>query len=487
MLGRAKWDAWSQRSGMGSLEAKQLYVESMMRTLRKFKDRREARELIDELETFSGQVAERVMRGSLEDTESEMESGSVSASDGQQQEEEEQQQSQWRRREEQQRGPSRRQQPHHQAALNPSSRQASAGSLTPQMSRGRGHPPGTMESIASRSESESDVSDEEDAYPRRPQPPIASTSQQAMGRMPPPRSTTGQGMYYGGGGGRPPPPRSDSQMGGGAGASLYSAIAPSRPPPSAGGGYGHGPGPRRPPSTVGTGAGGAPGGGGGGGPVEHHYYHRASEAGGRPPSSTGRRGPGAASPAVDEALQSIQASLAALHERMNRVESSSSSSSPNNGRRGSTRGIILSGAYEAVWNALHDVANLIGLTSGSSSSAAAPSFGASHQQQGAGAGSRQPSRVRMTFNVILALVNLALRLTLDLTSLGILLTVVLFAVKRLTGRGDPLVLMRLVRSVMGRRAERTGAALVAGAISGAANGSNGNAVGNSSGGGNRSQ
>jgi acyl-CoA-binding protein len=69
MLGRAKWDAWSKREGMDSLDAKQLYVESMMRTLRKFEDRREARELIQELENFSGDVAERVMRGESETKE----------------------------------------------------------------------------------------------------------------------------------------------------------------------------------------------------------------------------------------------------------------------------------------------------------------------------------------------------------------------------------------------------------------------------------
>lgn len=63
MLGRAKWDAWAQRKGMNPLDAKQLYVESMMRTLRKFADRPQARALIEELEAFSGDVAERVMRG----------------------------------------------------------------------------------------------------------------------------------------------------------------------------------------------------------------------------------------------------------------------------------------------------------------------------------------------------------------------------------------------------------------------------------------
>jgi acyl-CoA-binding protein len=63
MLGRAKFDAWSNRRGMSGQEAKQLYVESMLKTMRKFSDRPEAMALIEELESFSGDVAQRVMSG----------------------------------------------------------------------------------------------------------------------------------------------------------------------------------------------------------------------------------------------------------------------------------------------------------------------------------------------------------------------------------------------------------------------------------------
>jgi hypothetical protein len=79
-------DAWSSRRGLSSQDAKQLYVESMLRvsgagsvevslcrplmgagcgsqTLRKFADRPQAIALIEELESYSGDVAQRVMSG----------------------------------------------------------------------------------------------------------------------------------------------------------------------------------------------------------------------------------------------------------------------------------------------------------------------------------------------------------------------------------------------------------------------------------------
>lgn len=87
MLGRAKWDAWAKVRGLPSRDAKQMYVESMLRVstrpsrptlplsdqstniffslqiLRRFADRPQAMALIEELESFSGQVAQRVMDG----------------------------------------------------------------------------------------------------------------------------------------------------------------------------------------------------------------------------------------------------------------------------------------------------------------------------------------------------------------------------------------------------------------------------------------
>ena len=70
MLGRAKWDAWERQRGYTAQDAKQLYVESMLKVLRRFEDRPLAISLMAELEAYSGDVAEQVMSGTLADTAS---------------------------------------------------------------------------------------------------------------------------------------------------------------------------------------------------------------------------------------------------------------------------------------------------------------------------------------------------------------------------------------------------------------------------------
>ena len=70
MLGRAKWDAWERQRGYTTQDAKQLYVESMLKVLRRFEDRPLAISLMAELEAYSGDVAEQVMSGTLAETAS---------------------------------------------------------------------------------------------------------------------------------------------------------------------------------------------------------------------------------------------------------------------------------------------------------------------------------------------------------------------------------------------------------------------------------
>ncbi|GAA6025011.1 hypothetical protein JCM10207_004763 [Rhodosporidiobolus poonsookiae] len=53
VLGRAKWDAWNKRKGLNQREAERLYVEALLKILRGFSDRTQAVELLRELETFS--------------------------------------------------------------------------------------------------------------------------------------------------------------------------------------------------------------------------------------------------------------------------------------------------------------------------------------------------------------------------------------------------------------------------------------------------
>ncbi|TNY23023.1 acyl CoA binding protein-domain-containing protein [Rhodotorula diobovata] len=52
ILGRAKWDAWNKRRGTSQLEAERLYVEALIRILRSFSSRTQAVELLHELEDF---------------------------------------------------------------------------------------------------------------------------------------------------------------------------------------------------------------------------------------------------------------------------------------------------------------------------------------------------------------------------------------------------------------------------------------------------
>lgn len=165
------------------------------------------------------------------------------------------------------------------------------------------------------------------------------------------------------------------------------------------------------------------------------------------------------------ALQSIQASLAAVHERLNRVESQRRSPlSLGNVVFGSSSPLGM--GYRALANALHDIALLIGIASdgrgdrnggaapqsyhltssnrkgGRAESVAGQSVGG--RKRGNGDSSGRPGWSAL-LRLLIALVNLSLRLALDLTSVTVVVSLFLLVVKRVTGRGDPLVLLRLVR------------------------------------------
>ncbi|GAA6039723.1 hypothetical protein JCM8097_001371 [Rhodosporidiobolus ruineniae] len=53
VLGRAKWDAWNKRKGLSQVEAERVYVDALLRILKSYSDRTQAVELLRELETFS--------------------------------------------------------------------------------------------------------------------------------------------------------------------------------------------------------------------------------------------------------------------------------------------------------------------------------------------------------------------------------------------------------------------------------------------------
>ncbi len=304
-------------------------------------------------------------------------------------------------------------------------------------------------------------------YSQQQQAPPSSRSQQFSQRGPPSLQGDSSRLYAPppGARGYPPPPPSESAAG------------------AAAGGFG---GSSAGQQFYSTSASPAPGSQAGG---VHHYYHprpsesglasrapyAASSVGGRSGGEVARPQParagsiaGAASQAggagaptrnqqVDQALQSIQASLAALHERLNRVETSRTGWSgifgaPSGpvgagGQPGAGRYGALQSAYRAVSNAVHDIAVLLGIRDPTTAAGAAlaPSYLAS---AGGPAEARQRARRDLfaaPLRLAVALLNLFVRLALDAVSLALLTSVFLLLVRRVTGRGDPLLLLRLVR------------------------------------------
>ncbi|KAK0546944.1 hypothetical protein OC844_007201 [Tilletia horrida] len=601
MLGRAKWDAWAKRKGLPSRDAKQLYVESMLAILRRFSDRPQAIALIEELESFSGDVEQQIMDGSFaQDDESE----------------------------------------------DTPPRAASASRRTKAQGRGKeARRPAEISDDEDEEEDDDDEDEDDDdeedededeeeldeaeTY-RRTGPGGAGRPGVPPGVLSPPGpSTSGrqglppQAFYgrYGGnvtGGG---PPSSWSQQSfTGPGNRPPSVTGGMRgPPPPAGSAYygSGGGGGGRAPSVAGTSFSGAappgvshpsfPSHGGGVGQHSMSYYSTASHAhahaqphpqpqqfrgseasfglanlrntappahyapssvggrsvaggmGGGPRSEAGQFPPGALigpgpiggragsvtgpmassvtggasgamvvpsgpaagggatptaaaaaplRPEVDLALQSIQASLAALHERLNRVESSGRDAEHHGsvfsqlfrGTGGAGRGGTgangdrrqrgaLGSAYAGFADAFHDIAVLLGFRRGHTRPGATPSF---YQTGGAGGanGSGGGGNAVLTLAVRLGLaaVNLAVRLALDVTSVVILLSLLLTLTKRLTGRGDPLLLLRLIRRWTGVRprtliaATTSAAAAVAGGSVSGGGAKSGRAVGGSGGG-----
>ncbi|TDL29164.1 hypothetical protein BD410DRAFT_779490 [Rickenella mellea] len=65
MLARAKWDAWSKHENMDSYEAKWHYVDSLLRVLRRYSDKTVARDFVRELESYGGDPSNMVLSGSF--------------------------------------------------------------------------------------------------------------------------------------------------------------------------------------------------------------------------------------------------------------------------------------------------------------------------------------------------------------------------------------------------------------------------------------
>ncbi|SNX87961.1 uncharacterized protein MEPE_06672 [Melanopsichium pennsylvanicum] len=447
MLGRAKWDAWSKVSGLPPRDAKQLYVESMLRILRRYSDRPQAASLIQELENFSGQVAQRVMEGSLAQVDSDEESVTDTDTDDHQRLDPmglHQHTS----------APSRQSQSQllrhlapNASSITGTSTAATRGGDDAAISPGR-------TPIASESEDDSSEDDRLGSQPGpfrgAPRHPSSHAPPSVQSYRPGPRAgsiSATEGFNRG------PPSRSAPH-------DTSQSLRP-RGPPSLQGGYSRSQ--YGPQSTAASVAGsnyprqGEPG----------HYQrstYAASSVGGRsvgtrtgpvpvypprPPSNAGtaQQQP---RPEMEMALQSIQASLAALHERLNRVESRSSGGGADAPRRlrlgaGQSSSARL---YSAIMNIVDDVRQLIGLNAaarGPRGEALAPSFLAegSESNRSNAAFNLLTSPVR----ILIALVNLSARLALDVISLVLVSSFFLYAFKQITGRGDPLLMIRLLKRV----------------------------------------
>lgn len=65
MLGRAKWDAWAKNKDLDPYEARWLYVEALLKVLRKYSDKTVAMSFVQELESYSGDPLTIVMSRNL--------------------------------------------------------------------------------------------------------------------------------------------------------------------------------------------------------------------------------------------------------------------------------------------------------------------------------------------------------------------------------------------------------------------------------------
>ncbi|KAJ4472173.1 acyl CoA binding protein-domain-containing protein [Lentinula aciculospora] len=80
MLAQAKWDAWAKHKDLSSYEAKWLYVDALMKVLRKYSDKTMAKNLLQELESYGGETSHITMKKSV--SSHSLESDSSGSSDG---------------------------------------------------------------------------------------------------------------------------------------------------------------------------------------------------------------------------------------------------------------------------------------------------------------------------------------------------------------------------------------------------------------------
>ncbi|KAF9263685.1 ACBP-domain-containing protein [Marasmius fiardii PR-910] len=81
MLGRAKWDAWAKHKDLDPYEAKWLYVDALLKVLRKYSDKTMAKDLVQELESYSGDPSHIILSRTLSKSAGSESSGSSASED----------------------------------------------------------------------------------------------------------------------------------------------------------------------------------------------------------------------------------------------------------------------------------------------------------------------------------------------------------------------------------------------------------------------
>ncbi|KAH7931273.1 ACBP-domain-containing protein [Leucogyrophana mollusca] len=81
MLGRAKWDAWAKHKDLDPYEARWLYVDALLKTLNKYSDKTVARDLVQELESYGGDPANLVLSHTLSKSRGSNSSGSTASAE----------------------------------------------------------------------------------------------------------------------------------------------------------------------------------------------------------------------------------------------------------------------------------------------------------------------------------------------------------------------------------------------------------------------
>ncbi|WFD03199.1 hypothetical protein MOBT1_001888 [Malassezia obtusa] len=394
MLGRAKWDAWESQRGYAQQDAKQLYIENVLKVLRRFGDRPQAITLMAELEAYSGDIAEQVMDGTLADTAS-LHSSSVSPS------------------------------PRARLASSVGEDLAPPAPPAPRSPYRMRRPEGDAHTgSGSHSHDTVTVSD----MPRSQAPPSPSAAprrcapRQTRARRP--RRLRPRRAAHTPRPRAPPAPPSvqSGRYSEGASRSFASAqpsLQEQQPPTRSlrGGPLG-----RYAPSSVGDRSSSRP-----------VVARRAAPRGGE----------------TEQTLRAIQASLVALTERLDRAETTMQQREAAPAHRDAAA--VMKSTAQAATNALYDIGVLLGLTG--TRTAQVPSYEA--WRSGAVYGG--PPRASLVQTLLRAPLKFAAqalsvlcRLLLDATSVMLLVSVLMAVLRRISGRGDPWVVLRLLSRASAR-------------------------------------